>query len=496
MSPQVKSRDSTAILNWVVIAILFLVLIGANTYMSSKTVEDVNELQSKIREYDRNLITLQQAHVSLLTAESGQRGYLLTKDVAYLEHYQGAKQKLKTLLEASQDIETLHAGQQGLIAKLIEAINFKIGELEATILEVKNNRVGEALRLLETDHGRLLYSQILELFEQIKVNENSMRNNHIELLQKLRSESVRNNIISFVTSLLLVLGIFMLARMNLKNNQMRQLEIEARNEDLQKAVDERTKELSIFSEELSRSNRELEDFAFVASHDLQEPLRKIMAFGDRLSSHGDNLSEKQLDYLARMRGAAGRMSTLISDLLEFSRVATRGKPFSEVDLNEVFANCVDDLNVLIEESGAKITLADAPKVIADPTQMQQLFFNLIANAVKFSTKNARPTVEITITKTEQPKDIEIDGLSDWYCFSIRDDGIGFDQEHAEKIFAPFQRLHSRQSYKGTGIGLAICRRIVERHNGIIRASGKVDEGAVFDVIIAANNRLVSVEQSI
>jgi signal transduction histidine kinase len=490
----VQAKKPHSIANWVVISVLFLILIGANAYLSIKTVGDLNELQAKIRDYDNNLMTLQNAHVSLLTAESGQRGFLLTEDLAYLEHYKGAIRKLNILLNASKEIVTQLDRQQQLISELVSAINLKIVELETTINQTKNDKVRQALRRIETDRGRLLYTQIFELFSQIKANEQTMRNEQIQQLQKLQSEFKRNNIISIITSLLLVCGILVLARINIKNNQKRQDEIEAQNLVLQAAVEERTKELSIFSEELSRSNRELEDFAFVASHDLQEPLRKIMAFGDRLSSQSDNLSDKQADYLVRMRGAASRMSTLISDLLEFSRVATRGKSFAQVDLNEVLANCIDDLNVLIEEAGAQIIMVEAPTLIADPTQMRQLFFNLLANGVKFSNKGDRPIVEIDIQQVAQPDSIEIEGLDEWYCIRIKDNGIGFEQEYAEKIFAPFQRLHSRESFKGTGIGLAICRRIVERHNGIIEAKGKVNEGAVFEVTLPAVNRLISIKQ--
>jgi len=479
-----------SLLNWVIISVLFLLLIGANTYLSLTTIKDLDRLQEKIREYDRNLMALQNAHVSLLTAESGQRGFLLTQNAAYLEYYNDAIVALKNQLQTAARIVSKQNQQQALLEMLMENVNAKILELETTIIQTQNNDLHSALELVETDQGRMLYNRIFTLFEQIKSTENKLRIEQIDYLNRVRTESERNNLVSFITSLLLVVGILVLARVNIKNHQRRQDDIEEQNQKLQLAVDDRTRELSIFSDELSRSNRELEDFAFVASHDLQEPLRKILAFGDRLLSHQDNFSEKQTDYLLRMTAAAKRMSTLISDLLEFSRVATRGKPFETVDLNLVIEHCLEDLEVLIDETNADIRLVDAPTVIADPTQMRQLFFNLIANAVKFSKKNRQPIVEIEIVPTLQPADVEIEGLSDWRRFRIKDNGIGFDPEYAEKIFAPFQRLHSRDSYKGTGIGLAICRRIVERHNGTIIAAGKPDEGAVFEVVLPAANKLI------
>jgi light-regulated signal transduction histidine kinase (bacteriophytochrome) len=280
---------------------------------------------------------------------------------------------------------------------------------------------------------------------------------------------------------------------NIYNHKKRQDEIEKQNQILKNAVNERTKELSIYSNELSRSNRELEDFAFVASHDLQEPLRKIRAFGDRLSADSDMFSSKQSDYLNRMTSAASRMSSLINDLLEFSRISTRGKSFETVDVNTIIKDCIEDLNILIEETNAKIVLAEAPNLLSDKTQMRQLFSNLLGNAIKFSNKNDMPQVDIHIKQVEQPPEIKIEGLSEWYTFSVKDNGIGFEQEYAEKIFAPFQRLHSRASYKGTGIGLAICRRIVERHNGVIEAKGMPGEGALFEVTLPAVNVLTSID---
>ena len=479
--------------NWIIISILFLILIGANTYLSLTSLEDLNKLQTKITDYDSKLLTLQNAQLSLLNAQSGQRGFLLTKNTAYLEHYNEAIIKVRLLMLDVAEIGLEQQEQQSAIKQLLGAVDEKIKGLESTVQKVKNTADDQVLRTFETDEDKLFYAKTHQLFEQIIRNESSMRNEQVSLLQRVRYESQRNNIISLITSLLLVFGILVLARVNTENNRKRQNEIEKQNLVLQNAVNERTKEISLFSDELARSNRELEDFAFVASHDLQEPLRKIMAFGDRLSSQGENLTDKQADYLQRMRKAASRMSTLISDLLEFSRVATRGKTFESVDLNFIIVNCIDDLNVLIEETNTQVTFDKAPVVIADPIQMQQLFFNLIANAVKFSQKNSQAHVEIAVTQVEQPASIDIDGLHDWYQFSVKDNGIGFEPEHAEKIFAPFQRLHSRDSFKGTGIGLAICRRIVERHNGLIIATGTPDKGAVFEVTLPAKNRLISIK---
>lgn len=232
--------------------------------------------------------------------------------------------------------------------------------------------------------------------------------------------------------------------------------------------------------ELARSNAELEQFAFVASHDLQEPLRKIRAFGDRLKMKCDTaLPAEGVDYLERMQNAAARMQTLIADLLTFSRVISRTDPFVEVDLAQVTREVLSDLEVRIEKVGATVTVGELPKIQADPMQMRQLFQNLIGNALKFQLPDVKPQVQIAARLV--PPD-EYSAQTGPLCeLTVQDNGIGFDEKYLEKIFAVFQRLHNRQEYEGTGIGLAVCRRIVDRHGGSITARSKPGAGATFIV---------------
>lgn len=229
--------------------------------------------------------------------------------------------------------------------------------------------------------------------------------------------------------------------------------------------------------QLEASNRELQQFASVASHDLQEPLRKIVVFGDRLRTKvGGQLGEQGNDYIERMMNAAGRMQTLIDDLLEFSRVVTRARPFVAVDLAEVVREVLGDLEVLIESKGAVVDVGSLPTIQADPTQLRQVFQNLLANAMKFQGEGAVPHVAI------RSEAAQCSGVPGWRI-TFRDNGIGFEQQHAERIFAPFQRLHGRSEFGGSGIGLAIVRRIVERHGGTITAEGNPGQGALFSILL-------------
>jgi light-regulated signal transduction histidine kinase (bacteriophytochrome) len=229
--------------------------------------------------------------------------------------------------------------------------------------------------------------------------------------------------------------------------------------------------------ELARSNAELEQFAFVASHDLQEPLRKICAFGDRLKSKcGGALPEEGADYLTRMQNAAARMQTLIKDLLTFSRVISRTEPFVEVDLSQVVREVLGDLEVRIEKAEATVEVGNLPVIEADATQMRQLLQNLIGNALKFQPPNAKPKVQV------HSEVVSGNRSNESVCvLTVKDNGIGFEERYMDKIFAVFQRLHGRQEYEGTGIGLAVCRRIVDRHKGTITAKSAPGEGATFIV---------------
>ncbi|WP_295364339.1 PAS domain S-box protein [Arenimonas sp.] len=225
--------------------------------------------------------------------------------------------------------------------------------------------------------------------------------------------------------------------------------------------------------DLNARNRELQDFAFIASHDLQEPLRKIRAFADRLQQrHAAQLADEARDYLDRTTQAAERMQVLINDLLAYSRVAARGKPFVRVKLDQVLAGVLDDLEATIEASGGRIEADPLPEIEGDPTQLRQVFQNLLSNALKFRAPERPPRVRITAEPTGG-----VDGRQ--WILRFTDNGIGFEPQYAEKVFGPFQRLHARQQYQGTGIGLAIVRRIVERHRGSIEAEGRPGEGAVF-----------------
>ncbi len=254
------------------------------------------------------------------------------------------------------------------------------------------------------------------------------------------------------------------------------------NESLERKVYTRTKELSLKNEELHELNRllemrnkELQNFAYIASHDLQEPLRKIKSFSSLLSEiMKDKMPPKARDYLKRMENAVDRMSHLIDALLSYSRITINEHPLEKVSLHDVIKDVVSDMDILVSEKHAAIHYDTKEFVHGDAFQLHLLFQNLLSNAIKYVDKKTVPNIEIT-AKSKANK----------VTIYIKDNGIGFDEKYLDRIFVMFQRLHGRTEYEGTGIGLAICQKIVERHGGTITAKSKVGKGSTFIVSLNA-----------
>ena len=265
------------------------------------------------------------------------------------------------------------------------------------------------------------------------------------------------------------------------------------NEQLEDRVRRRTGELETanqelrrFSHQLEESNTELQDFASVASHDLQEPLRKVQVFGSRLkNAYGAALDTQGRDYLERMLNATRRMQSLVQDLLAYSRVASRALPFEAVDLSLVTREVLSDLEVRIAETSALVEVGDLPSIQADPVQMRQLLQNLIGNALKFHKEEQSPIVRVHAGPAAH------DGF---FRLIVEDNGIGFDEKYLDRIFTVFQRLHGRAEYEGTGIGLAVCRKIAYRHGGEITAMSAPGQGATFVVTLPRQHTIHQVPE--
>jgi len=465
--------------------LIILIVDAVISYQEIGKLIDNQRLVARTHE----LITVIETTLSALKdAETGQRGYVLTGEESYLEPYHDATATLDRRFQRIAELTRDNAAQQQRLADLkfkaaerLEVLRYIIDlrkreGLEAAMLRVKMSR-GKAVM----DETRAIVADMID-------EESRLLKRRAEESRQSGNSALLTASIASLFAILLVVVVYYLINRDARERERIAKVLQAAHDDLEQRVQERTAELAQSNQELERSNRELQDFAFVASHDLQEPLRKIQAFGDRLKTkHAASFNDEGLDYLARMQNAAHRMYVLINDLLTFSRVTTKGQPFVPVDLSQVAKEVVNDLEVRIQQSGGRVEIGTLPSLQADPLQMRQLLQNLIGNALKFHRPDAPPLVKINSHlmngDAPVPEGVLTNGESPLYQLTIEDNGIGFDEKYLDRIFTPFQRLHSRNEYEGTGMGLAVCRKIVERHGGAITATSTPDSGTTFQVIL-------------
>jgi len=381
---------------------------------------------------------------------------------------------LRRLTEAQADWKT------AFLPFLSPGLQNDLDELEKKRAEWEagaNRRVREEAHYFIQDNVELHYQAVFfEFMEAVNRLE--------DRVQEILTENVKRFRYAQVVLILSCLGFTILAGMVLfrfERQRTRHLkELLLAGERLTIEVEDRKRTARVLSEqteELERSNRDLQQFAYVASHDLQEPLRMVSSYVKLLERrYKGRLDADAEDFIGFAVDGAARMQGMIRDLLSYSRVGTFGNPGSRTDTLEVFRQVVANLQVAIEESGARITHDVLPVVKADPTQLTQLFQNLIANAIKF--------------RREMPPEIHISANREnrFWVFSIRDNGIGLDPAFADRIFTIFQRLHTREGYPGTGMGLAICKRIVERHGGSIRVESEPGRGSTFSFTLPVSEK--------
>jgi signal transduction histidine kinase len=473
--------------------VLFTLFFFCNGILGFFSIRSVANDQEQVNISLRNINLIQELLVEVLRAEAGQRGYLLTSMETYAEPYYQAMQIMDeklTNLGATQ----LDAEQSNRYYELQLLIRQRLEVLVKNFELLRDVSQREAVQGVMSHHGLKLMYDINEMATVMEQHERELLEVRLQTAQQGRIGAFFLILTSNLVGLLLVFVSMMLVRTGMKKEQQFLANLQEAKEGLEHKVEERTYALQHFSNELKRSNRELQDFAFVASHDLQEPLRKIRAFGDRLrQSYAGELGEQGADYIQRMQNASARMSRLIDDLLSFSRITTKAKPFLPVSLNKVAEEVLEDLEVAIQESGAEIHIGKLPEIDADLFQMKQLFQNLLSNAIKFRKPDVTPRISVTTAREENTYSTS---GADLVTIRFTDNGIGFDEVYLDRIFLPFQRLHGKSEYSGTGIGLAICRRVAERHGGGLTAVSKIGEGSTFIVTLSRKNQIFELEEDI
>lgn len=443
--------------------IICVILLAALSWLSYKKIKESTNYAIAVEKTHEVLRKSEELISILKDYETGQRGFILTHERIFLEPYYKAENQINGTYKALESYIKDNPTQTKRLDSLAIIITERIRLLKLNIRQVeKREPIDKATFLL----GKQEMDIIRQIVNRFQATERALLAERRDLKSTNDNQTTSIFIMLSVFSFALLIFCFLLIFIELRRRLKFQHQLENK------------------IDELNRSNADLEQFAYVSSHDLQEPLRKIRSFSDRLiRKHSDALTADGRENLEKITTAAERMQNLINDLLDFSRLVNRKEvSFQNINLQETVDKVLNDLSVKIEEKKAQINAKKLPYIWGVSFQLNQLFLNLISNALKFTSNERSCIINIEYNLV---KGAEIEGIEnlrtelDYHKIVVGDNGIGFEAEYAEKIFVIFQRLHGRNHYEGTGVGLAICRRIMSNHNGFIFAESQPDEGARF-----------------
>ena len=421
------------------------------------------------------MLALQDFQTALLEAESSQRGFLLTGDPAFQVRYRQLRDQLPGRIAYLCELTSDNARQHIHLRQLSSSVQARVARMEQVLALQQQGSLREAEAVQAMSVGATMMAHIRQIGEEMRGEERQLLAIRTRAQLNTELEVAVSFLIGIVISLALLYGANRLLQEYGAERDQAERELREVNAELETRVKERTAEWQTANERLRRSNADLMQFAYVASHDLQEPLRTVGSYAGLLGRRYQGQLDEQADrYIRHLVEGAKRMQTLIQDLLAYSRVGTQSLKVEPTDLEDVLRQVQENLQASLSERRASLTHDPLPIVIGDGGRLGQVLQNLIGNALKFAQPGEAPAVHVGVARQEQ----------NW-IFSVRDNGIGFEPEYAERIFVIFQRLHSIGAYPGTGIGLAICKRIVEAHGGRIWAESEGGVGSTFFFTLSA-----------
>lgn len=455
---------------------LFLVVVGSA--ISFWVANQIKYYTDALNHTEEVLRTTDQLYATILERETSIRGYLLTGEEAFLENHKNSSAVGEKLMNHIIFLTSDNSTQQELLKMLRQLVKKRGNVFERSIEYYKIFNLMEGFISSEkTEDAVNGYFQIKLLVNQIKEEEERRLIDRNEILiNNIQALPLIVGMISFFSVLMGAITLYSIFHYN------RALKVNVEN--IKRYQDTLNEKIELLNE----SNNELKQFAYIASHDLQEPLRKITSFSDLLMEQYDGkLDEEGNHYLARITASANRMRTLITDLLEYSRAGSEtDENVIKVSLDEVVNSVIDDMEVAINEKKAIITFQKLPVAEGKETEFRQVFQNILSNSLKFAKQNTIPQISISLEQV--PLELirnnpQLNPSIDYFMIKLEDNGIGFDPSYEERIFTIFQRLHGKNEFEGTGIGLSITRKIIEKYGGIITAEGIADHGATFKIIL-------------
>ncbi len=456
---------------WVALIPILLAGLGYWTRIRFKnTLDEANRSQEAV-------LLIDDVVESTTLAETGQRGFLLTGKEDYLKPFEEGRAQVDNKIKQLRSMIADDPAQRQNLERLEALVHAKMEELRLTIELRRHQDLSAALETVNTDKGFQLMQEIAALGRSMSAEERG------ELASRLQASVWLDRAVDLsfgaftVAALLLLVWAGRLIRDYADERERAEAAVTDLNRSLEQRVAERTRELEESNRNLSRSNADLERFAYVVGHDLREPLRMVASYVGLLQRrYHEKLDEKADEYILYAVQGARRMQALIDDLLGYARVSAQGLTLEPTNLEVVLDDALQNLKAGFDESGAAVTRDPLPSLPADRVKLTQVFQNLIGNAIKFRDPERRGAIHVGAKQTE-----------DGWEISIEDNGVGFDPQYADRIFIIFQRLHPASEYSGTGIGLAVCKRIVEAHRGRIWCDSKVGKGSTFRFILPVSS---------